>query len=210
MSFCIAGLLALAVPAAAQEEEERGPVTVSASGGFAAIAGSDAGKLDHGGTFQAGVGHFFNDYFGITGNFMFNGLGITRNALNALGQPDGQGRVYTLTFDPVVRFRLARGWSGYVTGGGGYLRRTIEFTRPTVAQTFVFDPWWGYVGPALIPVNEILGSITSNAGALDIGAGVNIPLPNTRLRLFVESRYMHGFTKTSGTSVVPILFGFRW
>jgi hypothetical protein len=206
VSLCIAGLLALAGPAAAQDEELH-PVTISVSGGFTTVTGSDAGKLDHGGAFQAGIGHFFTGNFGITGNFMFHGLGITRNQLNTLGQPDGSARVYSFTIDPVVKFQLAHGWSAYATGGGGYLRRTIEFTQPTVAQTFVVDPWWGYLGPALIPVNQILGSITSNAGALDIGAGVNIPLPNTQIRFFVESRYLHGFTKTSGTSVVPILFG---
>lgn len=210
VSLCIAVLLAFVEPAMGQSEEEQHPLTVSASGGFTMITGADGGKLDHGGTFQAGVGHFFNSHVGITGNFMFDGLGITRHELDVLGQPDGNARVYSLTIDPMVKFKLAHHWSGYLIGGGGYLRRTIEFTQPTLAQTFVFDPWWGYVGPALVPVNQVLGSITSNSGALDIGGGLNIPLPDTQLKLFVESRYMHGFTKGSGTSLVPILFGFRW
>ena len=38
-------------------------------------------------------------------------------------------------------------------------------------------PGWGYFGPALIPVNQILGSVTSNSGAFDVGGGLNIPLP---------------------------------
>src|ERR1700736_6015430 len=98
VGLCIAGLLALAWPARAQGDEEHS-VTLSASGGFTMVTGSNAGKLDHGGAFHAGLGHFFNDYFGITGNFMFDGLGITRNELNNLGQPDGNARVYTFTVD---------------------------------------------------------------------------------------------------------------
>jgi hypothetical protein len=184
-------------------------MTVRASGGFTMITGSDSGKLDHGGTLQPGTGHFFNEYFGITGNFIFDGLGITRKELDTLGQPDGHARVYNFTVDPMVRFRLARGWSAYLVGGGGYLRRTIEFARPTLAQTFVFEPRWGYAGPALVPVNQILGSITSKAGAADIGGGLNSPLPNSEVHLFIESRYMHDLTKSTDTSVVPILLSIR-
>ena len=212
VGMCLALLLSVPIHANAQsnEEYEEHAVTISAGAGLTTIVGRDAGKLDHGGSFQIGAGHFFNRYFGVTGNFMFNDLGITRGELNRLNQPDGHARVYSLTVDPTLRLPLHGRWSAYVMAGGGYLRRTIEFTQPTVAQTFVFDPWWGYFGPALVGVDQILGSVTSNSGAFDVGGGVNIPLPGTQLRLFVESRYFHGFTSNSNTTVVPIHLGLRW
>jgi len=92
---------------------------------------------------------------------------------------------------------------------GGFLRRTVEFTQPTLAQTFICVPWWGFFGPALISANQILGSVTSNSGAFNTGAGVNIPLPRTRLHLFIEARYVHGFTSNTNTSILPIVFGIR-
>jgi hypothetical protein len=49
--------------------------------------------------------------------------------------------------------------------------------QPTLAQTLVFDPWWGYFGPALIGVNQILGAVTSYSGTFDVGGGLNILLP---------------------------------
>jgi hypothetical protein len=99
--------------------------------------------------------------------------------------------------------------TGYLLGGGGYLRRTVEFTQPVLAQTVIFDPWWGYFGPALVPVNQVLGSVTSNAGALDVGGGINFPV-GSGMKIFLETRYVHGFTGHSGTSLVPIMFGVRW
>ena len=63
------------------------------------------------------------------------------------------------------------------------MRRTVQFTQATLAQATIFDPWWGYFGPALIPVNEVLGSVSSNAGAWDAGAGLDIPLPRTSAKL---------------------------
>jgi len=209
--LCFTLCLSLAGFALAQSEEH--PVTVNIGGGLTTITGHDAGKLDHGGNFQVGGGHFFNKYFGVTGNFMFNDLGITRSELNLLNQPDGSARVYSLTLDPTLRLPLSGGWSAYVLGGGGYLRRTVEFTQPTLAQTFIFDPWWGYFGPALVPVHQVLGSVTSNSGALNVGGGVNIPLPKTSekgLHLFLEARYFHGFTSNSKTTIVPITVGIRW
>jgi len=203
--FGLAGL------ACAQSEDH--PVTVHAGGGITTITGFDAGRLDHGGNFQAGVGHFFNRYFGITGNFMFNDLGITRHELNLLNQPDGSARVYSLTADPTLRIPMGEGWSAYLLAGGGYLRRTVEFTRPTLAETIVFDPWWGYFGPALIPVHQILGSVISNSGAVNAGGGLNIPLPKAGpkgVHVYVEARYFHGFTSNSKTTIVPITFGVRW
>ena len=211
LGACVALLLAFPNRAYGQSDEyEEHPVTISAGAGLTTIVGRDAGKLDHGGSFQIGAGHFFNRYFGVTGNFMFNALGLTGSELNLLNEPDGHARIYSLTADPTLRLPLHGHWSLYVMAGGGYLRRTVEFTQPTVAQTLIFDPWWGYFGPALIGVNQILGSVTSNSGAFDVGGGLNIPLPRTQLRLFIESRYFHGFTSNTNTTVVPVQLGLRW
>jgi hypothetical protein len=30
------------------------------------------------------------------------------------------------------------------------------------------------------------------------------------MKIFLETRYVHGFTGHSGTSLVPIMFGVRW
>ena len=177
--------------------------TVNVGGGLTTITGREAGKLDHGGNFQVGAGYYFNRFFGITGNFMFNYLGITGSELLRLNVPDGNARVYTVTVDPTLRLPLGQNWSAYVLVGGGYLRRTVQFTQPTVAETFVFDPWWGYFGPALVPANQVLGSVTSNAGAFNVGAGINIPLPVPKLHIFLESRYIHGFTENTNTTIVP-------
>jgi hypothetical protein len=195
--------------ASAQSNDEEPHFTFNVGGGLTTITGRDAGKLDHGGNVQAGAGYFFNRYLGVTGNFMFSQLGITRTELNLLNEPDGNARTYSVTVDPTFRLPLPGGASLYVLAGGGYLRRTVEFTQPILAQTFIFDPWWGLFGPAVVPANQVLGSVSSNSGAIDAGAGINIPLPRTRLHFYIESRYVHGFTSNTNTAIVPIVFGIR-
>jgi hypothetical protein len=205
--FFLTSFLVVANECFAQDESR---FTANIGGGLTTINGRDAGRLDHGGNFQVGAGYYFNRFFGITGNFMFNQLGITGSELLRLNVPDGNARVYTFTVDPTLRLPLAQNWSAYVLVGGGWLRRTVEFTQPTLAQTIVFDPWWGYFGPALVQVNQVLGSVTSDAGVFNVGAGVNVPLPVPKLHIFVESRYIHGFTDKSNTTIVPITVGLRW
>jgi opacity protein-like surface antigen len=208
-AVALCSFLLLATVSDAQEEVPFHRLTVGGGAGFTGIAGHDAGKLDHGGNVQVGGGYNFNRYFGVTGNFMFNWLGITRSALNTLNEPDGHARIYSVTVDPTFHLPIRRA-NAYVLAGGGFLRRTVEFTQPTLAQTLIFDPWWGYFGPALVPVNQILGTVTSNAGAFDVGAGIGFPLPKSQLHLFVELRYFHGFTDTTNTSVFPITVGIRY
>lgn len=203
LSFAIFG----ATPLVAQDFHH---FTFNAGGGFTGITGSEAGKLDHGGNFQVGAGYNINPHFGFVGNFMFNQLGITGQQLDALQQPDGNARVYSFTVDPTFRFPLFGSVQGYALFGGGWLRRTVQFTKPTLAQITIFDPWWGYYGPALIPVNQILGSVSSNAGEIEAGAGLNIPLSSNGLKLYVEGRIMHGYTDKSPTTIVPLTVGFRW
>jgi hypothetical protein len=74
-------------------------------------------------------------------------------------------------------------------GGGGWLCRTVELTQPTIAQTIVVNPWWGYDDSALIPTNQVIGSYSQNAGVWDVGGGVSKSLPRASLRLYVEARY---------------------
>lgn len=185
-------------------------LTIYGGGGYTAVTGSISSRLDGGGNFQVGAGYKFNPLFSINGTFNFNQLGITRQALNEANQPDGNARVYTFTVDPKLTIPFGNRFSGYILAGGGWLRRTVQYTQPTVATTYIFDPWFGYFGPALVPANQILGTFSQNTGAWDVGAGLNFPLPRTNLKLYVEARYYEGFTNNTHTTVVPISVGLRW
>ncbi|HEY9137109.1 MAG TPA: hypothetical protein VIM67_02485, partial [Terriglobus sp.] len=104
-------------------------------------------------TIAAGAGINFNRMFGILGEFHYDRMGLTagsinyeyNNLLNLIQQYgytaddlagfDANAHVLSLTIDPVVNFSDPRSKVGaYVTGGGGWYRKTTNFTLPT-AQT---------------------------------------------------------------------------
>lgn len=185
--------------------EEFNHVTLSVGAGFTTSTGTVASDIDHGGNFQLNGGYFFSRYFGVTGNFMFSDVGITRSALDALSEPDGSARIYALTADPTVRLPLRRGFVAYALAGGGYVGRDLHFHKPILV---------GISGKnmpfMLMAVNTGVGSITNNSGGFDVGGGLNMPSPWSSAKLFVEARYFKGFTSNVNTTVVPITFGIRW
>jgi hypothetical protein len=194
--------------ASAQTEEHRWNFNVGA--GVTPLVGDISGRLNTGWNVTVGGGYNFAPTFGVDVEYMYNGLGISNRVLNALDVPNGDAHVHSVTLNPIWRFRTGERVGGYVIVGGGYYRRTVEFTQPTAAVVDIFDPWWGYVGPAIVPVNQVLGSVTSNAGGANAGLGMTIGLGHSGMKFYGEIRYHYAATHRSRTQMLPITFGVRW
>jgi hypothetical protein len=183
-------------------------LTFGVGGGFTTQTGRISSHLDNGGNLQVSGGVNLG-ILSLNGTFTFNAMGLTRSTLSQINVPDGYAHVSTFTIDPKLRIPLGRA-SFYAVGGGGWMRRTVTFTQPVLVQTIVFDPWWGYFGPALVPAKQSLGSVIDNSGVWDIGGGFDFLLPRTTWKLFVEARYFDGMTSQAHTTIVPISVGVRW
>ena len=208
LTIAICGLLLGAEALTAQMDFHH--LTFNVGGGYTAATPNIATDFDRGGNLQAGVGLNVTHHLGVQGTFMFNGLGISRTALNRAGQPDGFARVYSFTIDPKITLWSTEDASFYVLGGGGWMRRTVEFTQPTLVGTVIFDPWFGYFGPALVPTNQVLGSITEDTGTWDVGTGLNFRVPRMPVNFYLEGRFLAGLTNGRHTNIAPITFGIRW
>ena len=99
----------------------------------------------------------------------------------------------------------------YLVGGGGYYRRTVEFTEPTISTITVFDPFYGVFFPAAVPATTVLGSFTQNKGGLNAGLGLSVRVKeDSNAKFYAESRYHYVYTTPVRTTVLPVTFGFRW
>jgi hypothetical protein len=159
----------------------------------------------------AGIGVHPVRSFGVMAEFGFNNLGITRTQLNTIGVPDGSGRIYSVTLNPMVHLVPKGPLDVYIIGGGGYYRRTIEFTEPSSAVVTGYDPFYGYFFPVEVPTTNVIGSFSQNKGGFNIGAGIAVRLgEDSRSTIFAESRYHYIYTSPVRTSMLPVTFGFRW
>ncbi|HJZ98142.1 MAG TPA: outer membrane beta-barrel protein [Candidatus Solibacter sp.] len=202
----LAGLL-LAGPSVAQMTDK---LTFNVGGGFTEPVRA-SGRLDPGFNITAAGGVNLTPNFGVLAEFGFNHLDLSRRALNFAGVPDGSSRIYSVTLNPIVHFNPKGRFDAYVEGGGGYYRRTVELTTPTIATVTLFDPFIGLFFPAAIPTNTVLGSFTQNKGGLNIGAGVEVRVKEDgKAKIFAESRYHYIYTSPRATQILPVTFGLRW
>src|SRR5579862_2567754 len=162
---CCVGALLLALPSAAQNTSK---FTFDLGGGFTEPVRHTENRLDTGFNFTVGAGLNFTPNFGFIGEFGYNQLGVSSNVLQSEGVPNGSGRIYSLTLNPIVHFNPRGRFDTYLVGGGGYYRRTVEFTQPTLVTVTAFDPFFGVFFPAAIPAETVLGSFTQNKGGLNI------------------------------------------
>ena len=126
-------------------------------GGVSAPLGAISDSLNTGWNATVSAGYNFSSRFSSSIRYTYNGFGISRAVLDEAAVPDGNARLWSVTLDPKISFAPRSRLTPYLVGGVGYFRRTIEFTQPTLAPTIIFDPFFGFAFPALIPVNQIIG-----------------------------------------------------
>jgi hypothetical protein len=145
----------------------------------------------------------------LLGEFHINGSEVRESVLTELAVPDGTATFYSLTgnvkFNLIPRARVVP----YVIVGGGWYRRTVEFTEPTTRLVSIIDPWWGYLGNAVVPTNALLGSVTRDSGGLNGGVGFDFRVGES-VRVFAESRIHRGYHNPTNTTIIPVTFGVRF
>jgi opacity protein-like surface antigen len=196
-----------------------------------ALSASAQGLLEHGTFFVGGgpsfpenrLGTYTKDGYNISvgggvkanriveflGEFDFIHLGVEKSVLRALSVPQGTTRVYALTANVKLNVIPAGPLHVYVIGGGGWYRRTVEFTQPTTALVTVFDPWWGYFANAVVPANQVFGSVTRDSGGFNAGGGISFAVGHGT-RIYAESRWHRAYHSPTNTTIVPVTFGLRF
>src|SRR5581483_754249 len=124
---CLAGV-ALALPAAAQGTNH---FTFNIGGGFTEPVQNTDSRANTGFNITAGGGVNFTPNLGLVGEFGFNDMDLSNRVLATAGVPAGTARIYSVTLNAIIHFNPHGRFDAYLIGGGGFYRRTIEFTQPT-------------------------------------------------------------------------------
>lgn len=161
---------------------------------------------------QAGGGIRTGRVIEFLGQFDYHDMSIKDEALTRLQVPGGSSRVYSVTGN--IKLNLVpqspeTPLNFYGVGGGGWYRRTVEFTRPTTEFINVYDPFFGFVGTAAVPADQVIGSISRNAGGFSLGGGLEFRI-GAGTRLYAEARWHRAYTTPTNTTMVPITVGLRF
>ncbi len=156
---------------------------------------------------KVGGGYNFTPRFGLLAEYSFNRFGLTDYYLNQSNvSQGGNTHLWSLTMEPILRYRLHSKVGGYVIGGGGFYRALTSFTNPTYG--YVCYPFYG-----CFPVQGtvVVSHFSSNQGGLNIGTGFTFKTnPEESFAFFTEARYEWLDTPGHTTEFIPVTFGVRW
>jgi len=177
------------------------PWNFNFGGGPTAVTGSN-NPLTGGWNFVVGSGYNFSPRLGLDLELMNAGMGVTRAAMAQQQALDASASVWSVTLDPIWRFRIGGPVGGYLIGGGGFYERDIRYSEP--GEVFVPTYRGGFFAPGTGDVHQI-----DDTGGVNAGAGLTCNL-GWGTKLFVEARYHYLFTSGSATQIIPITIGLRW
>ena len=194
------------------EQHMKYEVGAGAGAGFTIPIGRSGSSLNTGWNLDLRGGLNVTQHLAADLDFTYDYSNLNSAALALFRQPNGSVGVWSLTFNPVVKFASGdEKLQPYITAGYGLYHRNLTLTRPTIIQTVVCDPFFGFCFPAAFGANQIVASNSTLRTGFNAGGGFDIPLGHRRLKLFTEARYHRMFTAHGEDfSFVPVTFGVRW
>jgi opacity protein-like surface antigen len=229
------GLLMVAIviaasPAAAQDK----PVSFSIGGGYTGVYGAGADRVGSGGNVTLGLGFHVSPVVTLQGEYGWNGMKQKQLTVDVAPTPiadpvptdffadaNMQYGAFNVQVHPPMTGK-ARPY--FVTGLGAYYR-PVTITTPSVGFATVCDPYWYVCYPAVVPVEQVVGSRSSTDFGMNFGAGVDFKMTDTS-SVFFEVRYHYIWGPTidqanvpagstpktlkANGQFVPITFGFRF
>jgi len=221
----------VATSAAAQDEKK---VQLNIGGGYTSILGAAKDHVGNGGNFTLGVIFNTASTVSIQGEYGWTGIGKKQITLNVVPTPIPGSGTPTDFFadgnmqygDVNVLFHPKAGGKAhpYVLAGLGVYYRPVNITTPGVGYVTVCDPYWYVCYPALVPVDQVVGSRSSTDFGMNFGGGMNFKLGDSA-SFYVEVRYHYiwgptvdvpatagqsGYSTKANGQFLPITFGFRF
>lgn len=198
-------------------------LAIEAGGGASAPAG-DKNDITWGYGFLLGAGVNFNPHLAAFLEYQFLDNKVPGAIIAESGATGGHYHIWSFTLDPEYDFFPKSSNDVYAVGGGGFYRKTTNFSVLAPTQFC----YYFYCSQGYAP--QTVGSISSDQGGWNIGGGYQHRFGGmygmSRTRFFAEVRYLdvlspslQGTSPSGGlgpvtvaadTKLLPITVGIRW
>lgn len=216
-------MLAWAIPLHAQDEEfgEDSKLNTNAGISWTVPTNPTAQFVNFGwGVMTFGAGYNFSKHHAVIGEFMWNSLYPTNEALRpfrlALHTHNVNAHGNLLSWTANYRFEV-RGESlgAYFIGGGGLYFRTTHITKEIVTGTnTTCTPawlWWGFTCTSgIVDTDQTLASSSSGKFGVNGGIGFTVKVGEPRYRMYIETRFHYAPHKPIKTEIIPVTIGIRF
>lgn len=167
-----------------------------------------------------GGGYNFNRRHAVIGEFMWDHLFMSGNAVSAirLAAQDptigGGGDLFAISGN--YRYELrGKALGAYILAGGGLYHRTLSLSRRiTTGNNVTCEPtwlWWGFsCSSGLVTAGQTIIGASSTALGVNGGIGFTVRVSEAPYRVYVESRYHYAPTKPTNTQFIAVTVGIRY
>ena len=169
---------------------------------------------------DVGVGYNFNQRHAVIGQFLWNRVYATDQALQPLkatlqsGNLSGNADLYAITGN--YRFELrGRLLGAYLIGGGGWYYRDTNLSKAVTssfgATCTTAWRWWGFTcASGTVTAGQTVSSSGSSAWGANGGMGLTVRVAQAPYRLYSEARYHYAPTRNVNTEFITVAFGIRY
>jgi hypothetical protein len=219
MGPCV-GTGQMASPAAYEGGDDNPRANVNVGGPLVLPLNPTARAVNLGFGVIVGSGYNFSRRHGLVGEFLWNNLFPTNEALakirTALNNPKLNASVHVTSLTGNYRFELrGKNLGTYFIGGGGlYYRKTSLSQTVTTGNSISCTPtwlWWGFTcTSSTVDANQTVGSWASTAGGVNGGIGFTARVGEAPYRMYVESRYHYAPNKRVDLQMIELTVGIRY
>jgi len=221
LAIASCGAVAQSMPAAPERDTQDNPIGNVHLGFPVVIPLNPTARAVHlGFGLNVGGGYNFNRHHGLVGDFLWNDLFPTNEALAklraALDDPSLHASVRVTAFTGNYRYELrGRKLGAYFLGGAGLFYRHTSISKEVVTgNTIQCDPawiWWGLTCTSgTVTENQTIGSWSATAPGYDGGIGFTARAGEPPYRFYAESRYFYAPNHLINTQMIEITFGIRY
>jgi len=199
----------VATAAAAQDQK---PIQLTLGGGFTGVYGAASSHIGNGGNFTAGLLFNVSPVISLQTEYAWNGIKKKQLSLPVSAAPNGSGTVPTNFFADgnMQYFDVNALLHGHTKGkaqpygivGMGVYYRPVNVTTPATGYTTVCDPFWYVCYPALVSVDQVVGSRSSTDFGMNFGGGVNYKVGD-HTSIYFEIRYHYVWGPSIAGANVP-------
>jgi len=233
VGLALVAAVMVATTAAAQDVK---PIQLTIGGGYTSVLGTAKDHWGNAGNFTVGVLFNLNPVFSVQGEYAWNGVKKKRLSLPVYVNPNpgagdsgvptdffADGNMQYGSFNVLAHAQTHGKAKPYGIVGAGIYYRPVNITTPGVGYTTICDPFWYVCYPALVSVDQVVGSRSSTDFGMSFGGGVDFRF-HEHASFYVEARYHYiwgptinvpagapapSTTKANG-QFLPITFGFRF
>jgi opacity protein-like surface antigen len=181
-------------------------VTWEAGGGFTQPNGTASDLMNIGWNARAGAGWNFTPHIGLLAEYEFSRYGWQGPVLSTGSRVNGNVHIWSLTAEPIWRYKITEHAGGYAVVGGGFYRQVTAYGNKVPGTDC--NPFFG-----CYPVPHTNAGSSSSGNQVGANGGVGFTYrTNTanRWAYYIEVRFAWLDTRPETAAFFPVSLGVRW